>query len=377
MGSSRRPMVARPHFITPHAVDQFRARVADLHPDDVINELNRMLQSPGLPVDAELREGGLSLVYLGWLGSNPVYIPVTPPDEEHGEWPYVPTVYGKESRLHGKLVRTAAHKERAGRFPMRPWADQDDRLLAALRAAGFTVRQCSAIMRRGKNTILRHLGGPREPGNAWPARDVETAVAMRAGGKTDREIGQAVGRTESAVSVRLYRYRRAHPRDRRAVSPAPGPWSRADLETALAMRAEGRTLAEIGEAVHRSPATVSERLRRERWKAEKPRVTGPWTEAELTLAHDLRAEGRSYACIDRELGRTPGSTYRKFEHIRKARLSDPKARKFAALVGRLIREVRKEGIDCLPEPFSMGSTRRARKPPSEPCSSTASGAAGM
>jgi len=371
MDSSGRPRFARPFFVTPHAVDQFRAKIADLAPADVITEVQRMMQdkrlpptwtpkgSPSakvaciLPVDAELREGGLTLIYLGWLGSNPVYIPTLAPDGVHGGWPSVPTVMGKESRLHNVLVRAAAWKKRCGRFPLRRWVEEDDRLLAALRDAGFSIRQVASIMRRGHHTVWRHTRHPLDRRQDWPADDVQAAVALRAGGKSCREAGLILGRTSGGVAMRLYRYRREHPRDKRARTTVPGPWPKEDVTLAVAMRAEGKTLARIGEAVHRSRAAVSWRIVRESRKPLAPEVTGPWTEAELELAHNLRAKGKSCPCIARKLKRSVGAVYRKLALIREKRLADPRGRAIAGMVGRIIKVVRKEGIECLPEPFSQ------------------------
>ncbi len=208
VGSRTRPRYARYHFITPHAVRQFRVKIADLAPDDVIAELNRMLQPPRLPVDAELREDGLSLVYLGWLGSNPVYIPVMPPDGRHGDWPYVPTVYGRESKLHGILVRAAARKAKRGGFPPRPWTEKDDRVLAALRERGYTLRECAVIMRRGHETLRRRLPQGK-PYRRWTTAELDRVVKMRLLGLPLRVIARGVGRSENAVKIRMHRLRRA------------------------------------------------------------------------------------------------------------------------------------------------------------------------
>ncbi len=204
-----KPQFARYHFITPHAVDRFRARVADLTPDDVITELNGMLQSPGLPVDAELREDGkLALVYLGWLGPEPVYIPVMPPDGQHGDWPYVPTIYGKESKLHAILVRAAAHKTEHGRFPPRPWTETDGRVLAALRERGYTFRECARIMRRGRETLRRRLPQGK-PYRRWTTAELDRVIKSRLQGLPLRVIARGAGRSANAVCVRFHRLRRS------------------------------------------------------------------------------------------------------------------------------------------------------------------------
>lgn len=361
---------ARPFFVSPHAVDQFRARIADRVPADVIAEVQQMLQDKWLPpawvpaasrpitanvlpVDAELRTGGLTLIYLGWLGSNPVYVPVMAADGSHGDWPVVPTVWGRESRLHRKLVATAAHKEQTGRFLAHRWTEEDDALLAALRQAGLSIKRAAKVMRRGHDAAWRRIHHPPNRRRDWSTEAMEIAVALRVAGKSCRETGMVVGRTPGGVAMRLYRYRRAHPRDKRAWTTVPGPWPATDVALAREMRTAGKTLTEIGAAVHRSPASVSERLRRERQTSQKPRVSGPWTEAELELAHALRARGKSYAYIDRKLGRSAGATHRKLALVRSARLADPRGQALASLVGRIVRQVRQEGLACLPEPFSL------------------------
>ena len=330
-----KPLFEKPHFVAPHAVRRFRERVADIPAEEVIVAVQALLQEPGLPVDADLREGGLTLIYAGRHAGKPVYLPVV---AGKGDWPCVPTVYGAESKLHGRLTRR-------GRAASAYWSAKEDEVLPLLRAAGFGIRACARILRRARKTVWEHDREPGRPRPGWPSADVQAAVAMRAAGRSCREIGVAVGRSEGGVATRLYRYRQAHPRDKRAVTTHPGPWKRADVDLGLAMKAEGRTDAEIGRAVGRSRAAVNERLRRARRKPAAK--VGPWSQEELGLAHDLRVRGRTYAYVDRRLRRAPGATYRKLAAVRRARLADPRGKRFAALVGRVLKETRKEGIECI------------------------------
>lgn len=222
-----------PYFVAPHAVRQFQLRIAPIPAAEAIEAVQQMLQNPGLPVDAELRDGQLSLIYRGWYAGRLVYIPVAPGERE---WPCVPTVWGVQSPLHRQLAKERKHRAKHGRYPMRYWTERETQILAALRQAGLSIRLCAAIMRRGHMTIWRRLIGDVRPGHAWPERDVERALAMRARRRTCAEIADRLGRTSGAVSIRLYRHRRRHmsdPRIRRLVGllsrvpPGPGHVRRA------------------------------------------------------------------------------------------------------------------------------------------------------
>lgn len=90
-----------PFFVTPHAVDRFRERVADIPPARVIDFILRAMQNPGLPLNVEYAGHYLCPIYRVWYGSRPAYIPVTPGSHADG-WPSIPTVYSVESALHIK-----------------------------------------------------------------------------------------------------------------------------------------------------------------------------------------------------------------------------------------------------------------------------------
>lgn len=98
----------RPHFITPHAVNRFKARVADISERAIIIIIQAALQKPGEPMDVEPR----GPIYAARYHGKSFYIPVTGGDGS-GNWPTVPTILGEESLLHGKACRGGVKRGRA------------------------------------------------------------------------------------------------------------------------------------------------------------------------------------------------------------------------------------------------------------------------
>ncbi|MDQ7789580.1 MAG: hypothetical protein RDU41_05935 [Clostridia bacterium] len=93
--SSLRPLFKQPYFVTAHAVDRFRERVADLPRDDIINLIQASLQIKRPPLFCHRkRDGRLCWVYLCKYAGIPYAVPVA--QNKHQEWPMVLSVLGPE-----------------------------------------------------------------------------------------------------------------------------------------------------------------------------------------------------------------------------------------------------------------------------------------
>lgn len=201
-------LFAQPYFVTPHAVQRFRERVADIPPARVIEVVQEMLQDPGLPVDAEIRDGKLALIYRARYAGKTVYLTVGRGDAagEDKPWPAVITVMSEESVLHGVLCRVDTKRGRRWRY--------EDRkaLIVPLREAGFTVRECAAILRVSHTTVERHikrLGLAKRRSRRWKPREIATLCRLREQGVPGAEIAAKLDRSVIAVRVKLSRlYRR-------------------------------------------------------------------------------------------------------------------------------------------------------------------------
>lgn len=196
-------MFERPYFVTPHAVDRFRERIADIPAAKVIEAVQEMLQNPGLPVDAEMREGKLTLIYRGYFNGKAVYLPVV--REKDKEWPIVPTVMGEECVLHTIL----RHKDEPR---TREWRRVERKeLILPLREAGFTIRECAQILRCAHTTIERYLkqnGLVSRKARPWTEREKEKLIQLHAAGRSYDEIAKKLGRTRNAIEIALCRHRK-------------------------------------------------------------------------------------------------------------------------------------------------------------------------
>lgn len=197
-------LFAKPYFVTPHAVDRFRERVAVLPPARVIEIVQEMLQDPGLPVDAEIRDGKLALIYRARYAGKTVYLTVGRGDAagEDKPWPAVITVMSEESVLHGVLCRADTKRGRGWRY--------DDRkaLIVPLREAGFTVRECATILRVSHTTVERHikrLGLAKRHPRRWRPHEIVTLCRLREQGVSCVAIAAKLDRSVTAVRVKLCR----------------------------------------------------------------------------------------------------------------------------------------------------------------------------
>ena len=197
-------LFAQPYFVTPHAVQRFRERVVDIPPARVIEAAQEMLQDSGLPVDAEMRDGKLALIYRARYAGKTVYLTVGRGDtaSEGKPWPAVITVMSEESVLHGVLCRADTKRGRRWRY--------EDRkaLIVPLREAGFTIRECSAILRIAHTTIERHLkrlGLAKKQPRKWRPRDMAVLCQLRDKGTSYKDIAARLGRSPIAVRVKFCR----------------------------------------------------------------------------------------------------------------------------------------------------------------------------
>jgi DNA-binding CsgD family transcriptional regulator len=351
--------VAKPYFVTPHAIVRFREHTGlDLADIEVIQVIQATLQEPGLPVSATVGRKGprpeLILTYWVEQAGRVLYL-VTGPGE--GEWPAVITVLNEGSDLHKKLSALDAYRAERGRWPNRYWSDGERGVVRLLRREGYTLKQCASILRHGHGTVWRHVHGLVGRGRLWTPDLIRRAADLWVEGRNATEIGRVIGRSPRAVAAQLARYRRENPEDKRVKARPPDVWTAKDLAEAVSMRAAGSSMAAIARAVGRTRGAVG--LRLYRYRRENPGIHGlpvpprrprPWTEAEFDRAAKLRAKGWNYARIARKLGRTPAAVGARFSQVRKARLADPRGRRLAGLVGRMIREVRRHGIEAIPDP---------------------------
>lgn len=93
-----------PFFISPHAVNRFRERVANIWPAEVIDFLQAFLQHPPRPVQLEYRDSMLIPIFRGYYEGRVFYCPVVK-GEGTGGWPCVPTVNGANSPIHWNICK--------------------------------------------------------------------------------------------------------------------------------------------------------------------------------------------------------------------------------------------------------------------------------
>lgn len=184
----------QPFFVSPHAVERFRERVCDIPPAKVIETVQAALQDPGLPVDAEIREGKLTLIYRAEFQGREYYIPIVPAEEE-GQWPQVPTVLYS----HPKFLKT---RKRRPRF-----VDEEEKQLIALLRQQFTIKECMQITGRSHSAIERHSPKVR-PIRRWTEFEKAKAFNMRAKGQSYEQIAEKLRRSRNSVEIFFCRLRK-------------------------------------------------------------------------------------------------------------------------------------------------------------------------
>lgn len=92
----------QPYFITAHAVKRFQERVANINSARVIEVIQEALQDPGAPVEFERRQGQMLPIFKCNYEGFTYYVPVA---KGKGDWPAVPTVYGRGAIIHERIKR--------------------------------------------------------------------------------------------------------------------------------------------------------------------------------------------------------------------------------------------------------------------------------
>lgn len=89
------------YFVTPHAIGQFRTRVADIQPAMVI----RVILSELSKRRRVIEEGKKGTIYAGYYRRSPFYAIIV---QGEGQWPAIATVLGVSSKLHGQICKKKA-----------------------------------------------------------------------------------------------------------------------------------------------------------------------------------------------------------------------------------------------------------------------------
>jgi len=184
----------QPFFISPHAVERFRERVCDIPAAEIIKSVQAALQGPGLPVDAEVKHGKLSLIYRAEFRGREYYIPVVSGEEE-GQWPQVPTVLCS----HPKFLKTRKHRSR--------FVTEEEKRLITLLRQQFTIKECMKITGRSHTAIERHSPKVR-PFRRWTEVEKAKAFNMRTQGRTYEQIAVKLGRSRTSVEIFFCRLRK-------------------------------------------------------------------------------------------------------------------------------------------------------------------------
>ena len=197
-GGVRKMKFEKPCYVTTHAVERFKERFANLPPEEIMYIIQLNYNKDGLPINAKMKHGKLSLVYRGTYKEYCFCFPVV--DEEGKEWPIVPTV--TPDKLH-KLQKIREQR--------RPWTTREERVLPLL-IQKFTIKQCAEILGRSHMTISRHItkqGLRRRTSRTWTEREKELAVKWYSMGKNYEYIAKRLGRTENAIEIFFCRRRKA------------------------------------------------------------------------------------------------------------------------------------------------------------------------
>ena len=116
---------AQPYFVTPHAVDRFRRRVAKIRPGCVPMEVQHALQYRLRVVeegDWQDEYHVYACTYRDDAGVIPYYAVVGPGEEQESgpTWPAVMTIKGEGSIVHQKLSGNERLIEEKGRAVILP-----------------------------------------------------------------------------------------------------------------------------------------------------------------------------------------------------------------------------------------------------------------
>lgn len=144
---------------------------------------------------------------------------------------------------------------------------------------------------------------------------------MKAGGASLRAIAEALGCSRGTVSGRLSRHK-----GKAACPPVEArPWSRAETEELLRLKAEKASVAEMARRLSRSYSAIGGALKRlgQGWvppenPADEVRSATIWTREKDQALLKLLAEGVTRAQVAERLGLSQGSVARRIYTLRKA-----------------------------------------------------------
>lgn len=187
----------QPYFIPGHTVERFQQRVEDISRDDVLNIIQKNLQT-ATEEWAQLYDEKLCIVHSAKHKDQKIYTPILYSDNED-EWPVVMTVT-TEGMQHSRKARK--NKKKGTK-----WTEKEQKLLELLRERGYGVRECAKLMHRSHTTIERHIED-KNPRKRWTNKEKTKAINMRAAGKSYEQIAKKLNRTENAVKIYFCRRRK-------------------------------------------------------------------------------------------------------------------------------------------------------------------------
>ena len=191
---------SRPYFVTPHAVNRFKERVANIPPAKIIHTINTQMQNDALPIEAEWRHK-ISLIYRCHYYDK-MYYPVVVSEDEK-EWPAIITVMGEESAIHRKGISGWTKKTN--------WTMEDDSILIGLLQEGFSQKECAQIMRWSSSTIHNHMPSEHKPRGSvrrWTEDEKELLIKYKFAGWKYKKIAKKLGRSESAIKIQMCRHKK-------------------------------------------------------------------------------------------------------------------------------------------------------------------------
>lgn len=100
----------------------------------------------------------------------------------------------------------------------------------------------------------------------WTPEDVETLIRMYTEGASYIEISEAVRHAESSIATKLTQLRKE---GRITSTRSKEAWTQEQVDTLLTMKAQGRTLEEVGEVIGKSYTAVWCKYRKIRRKEER------------------------------------------------------------------------------------------------------------
>jgi hypothetical protein len=201
----------RPFFVAPHALKQFRKRFNPDYSDSEIQQLlNDQLQPPKIPDGAHInmQRGDPALYYAVMIDGVPSTAVVSsPPDTDIGiprdpdVWPVIVTIYPGRKHIAKYLKKLAVIRANKQKRKWEQWEIQSVRLM---RWIGYTQSEIGQVMQMTVRQVERYTP-PTKPW--WTEEEIQIMCDLRSKGKTYKKIAQALGRSESAVKLKMRRHK--------------------------------------------------------------------------------------------------------------------------------------------------------------------------